>query len=61
MDTKLKQQETEAGITAEKAERQPLLSVSVVGVCSLVEPEVPVSLSLWFWFSPAVLGLSGLA
>lgn len=36
-------------------------SVSVTRVCSSVEPEVPVLLSLWFWFSQPFLGLSGFA
>lgn len=61
MNIKPRQQEKMAEITAEIGRKTTLLSVSVAGVCSLVEPEVPVSRSLWFWFSPAFLGLSGLA
>lgn len=61
INTETKQQETIAGITAEIDRKTILLRVSVAGVWSSVEPEVPVSLSLWFWFSPAFLGLSGLA
>lgn len=61
MNTKTKQQETLAGITADIGRKTTLLSVSAVGVCGSLEPEVPVLLSLWFWFSPAFLGLSDLA
>lgn len=61
MNIQTKQQETMAGITADIGRKTTLLSVSAAGVCSSVEPEVPVLLSLWFWFSPAFLGLTGLA
>lgn len=61
MYTITRQRETMAGITAETGRKTSLLLVSAAGVCSTEEPEVPVLLSLWFWFSPPFLGLSGLA
>lgn len=55
MHKKPNQWETMAGITPEIGVKSTLLSVSAAGVCSTVEPEVPVLLSLWFWFSPVFL------